>query len=741
MEAHRSEKTAKPRGHAERPAAQTSARRGAEILFRAGLVILMASLAFAWISLRHRRGPTPVRPVAAPNVLLISVDTLGADHLGAYGAATPTPTLDRLAEEGVVFEKALSQVPITLPSHASLFTGRYPIAHGVRDNGSFRLAESEVTLAEVFRAAGYLTAAFVGSFALDSRFGLDQGFEVYDDLYGDTSEFDDFAISERNGEAVLARALEWLGDREAKWFVFVHLYDPHSPYAPPPPLAESYRHDPYTGEVVYADRALGGFLSSLADNGKLENTLVIFTSDHGEGLGDHGEKTHGMFAYESTLHVPLLLWWPGVLPPSRRIPARVRLIDVAPTATELAGIPAPEGCQGESLLPFIVDPELAEDRDAYFEALSFNLNRNWAPLTGLYHDAYKLIDLPIGELYDIETDPAESRNLFEERPRLGGEMAGALRSFVRRHGSVAPGGPRRAEVDEETVARLRTLGYVTAPEPPKERGAYTAEDDPKRLVHLADMLDEGVAAQLAGRTEDAIRSFCAILAERPTFAIAYANLAHALHEGGRLEEAIAVLKGAVGRGMETRTMAGRLGAYLQEAGEFERSVTILEAVIRDYPDYAEAYNYLGVSYARLGRVSDSLRTLRELLELDPSYASAHSNMGSVYLQEGSYRVAETSFRRALELDPKLARAWNGLGVVCASTGREEDALSAWRRSLELDSRQYDTLFNLGTLLTKLDRFDEALPYLDEFVRKAPPDRYRTDIPKVKRLVEDLRRRG
>ena len=293
-------------------------------------------------------GPAVVfQPKPRPNVLLLSVDTLRADYLGAYGARVKTPTIDRLAKSGILFDRAVSHVPITLPSHASIFTGAYPIAHGVRDNGAFRLAEEKVSLAETFGAAGYRTAAFVGSFALDSRFGLDQGFELYDDFYGDTGGFNDFSISERVADDVLKPALAWLSEQnDSSWFAFVHLYDPHAPYVAPVTFRQAHPEDPYAAEVAYIDDALGRFLEALRERGLLDNTLIVFTSDHGEGLGEHGEKTHAMFAYDSTLHVPLILKWEGVLPESRRVPSRVRLIDVAPTVLEMAGLDTFEGNQG-----------------------------------------------------------------------------------------------------------------------------------------------------------------------------------------------------------------------------------------------------------------------------------------------------------------------------------------------------------------------------------------------------------
>jgi len=286
--------------------------------------LLLAGGASFWFRFHRSHA---VAPKPSPSVLLVSIDTLRADHVGAYGAKVSTPTMDALANEGVLFERAVSHVPLTLPSHTSLFTATYPIAHGVRDNGAFRLSPSHVTMATILREHGYRTGAFVGAFPLDSRFGLDRGFEVYDDAYGEASAYD-AKIADRPADDVLKPAVAWIEARAGKrYFAFVHLYDPHSPYAPPRPFAARFPNDLYSGEIAYVDDALGRFFSRLAAAGRMENTIVVITADHGEGLGEHGEKTHGMFAYDATLHVPLIFHWKDALSPGVRVAARVRSVN------------------------------------------------------------------------------------------------------------------------------------------------------------------------------------------------------------------------------------------------------------------------------------------------------------------------------------------------------------------------------------------------------------------------------
>jgi arylsulfatase A-like enzyme/Tfp pilus assembly protein PilF len=687
------------------------------------------------------RQASPLRfaPRPSPNVLLVSIDTLRADHLGCYGAKTGTPTLDTLAASGVLFERAVSHVPLTLPSHASLFTGVYPMAHGIRDNGAFRLSASHRTLAALFREQGYRTGAFVASFPLDSRFGLDQGFQVYDDVNGEGS-FYDVKIAERPADEVLNPAAEWIeGTGGERFFAFVHLYDPHSPYEPPAAFAARFASDLYTGEVAYVDDALGRFLARLTAAGRMDNTLVLVTADHGEGLGEHGEKTHGMFAYDSTLRVPLIFHWKDALPEGLRVPARVRLVDVAPTLLSLAGLPSFSEFQGETLVDVIAGREKAADRDSYFEALSFNLSRNWAPLTGLYRGSSKFIDLPIPELYDLEADPLERENLAPSRPDDESRLRSALEELVAASASGRDPESAKRALDAETVAQLRTLGYVvgegSGDPAPKE---CTEADDPKRLAPLADKLDAGTNARIAGRPEEAIRLYREILQERPTFTRASILLAHVLEGTGRVDEAIGVLQKALAAGQEEAQIFGMLGWCLEKAGRAREATAMLRVALDKDPGNVEAWNSLALAHAQLGERDQALDALDELLALDPSYPSAHVNRGAVFLEEKNYEEAEKSFRRALERDETMTAAWNGLGIAAAGAGRDDEAVAAWKRAVELSPDEYDALLNLTLLLRRLHRQTEEAAYLTRFVKAAPAG-YEADLRRARARLAELGR--
>ena len=423
--------------------------RGRDVL---GLALL-AGLAAAACTHRDVDG-RPREASAKPSVLLISIDTTRADRLGCYGRLdASTPNLDRWATEGVVFENAVTSVPITLPAHASLMSGLLPHGHGVRDNGIYRVPDEPPTLAALLAEAGYDTAAVVGAAVLDRQYGLDRGFESYEDSVGPMG----LAIAERDAAAVTSAAAAAARSLRKPFFLFVHYYDPHAAYSPPTPFAERFRPDLYQGEIAYVDEQVGRLRRELEGLGLLEDTVVVITSDHGESLGEHGEPTHGVFLYQATLRVPLIIVAPKRWPGGRRVAALASLIDVPPTLLELTGVRVPDGLDGRSLAP-AVDGAAAGARWLPLES-EFGYNSyGWAPLSGITDGALKWIDAPEPELYDLVTDPAERQQPHDDAARGrrasrvptaddghqgSPQRAGACR--IGTHGvraCRAPGGPR-----------------------------------------------------------------------------------------------------------------------------------------------------------------------------------------------------------------------------------------------------------------------------------------------------------
>jgi arylsulfatase A-like enzyme/Tfp pilus assembly protein PilF len=684
------------------------------------LAITVAGLgAFAAWTSRSRR-PRAVRRESGLDVLLLTVDTLRADALGSYGSTSvETPWMDRLAAGGVRFTQAHAQNVVTLPSHANILSGRYPLAHGVRDNSGYRFPAAADTLATILKHAGYRTGAFVSAFPLDSRFGLDRGFDVYDDRLGDPEARTAFLMPERAGERTIAEARRW---REAQGpgptFTWIHLYEPHFPYAPPEPYATRHAASPYHGEVAYTDALLGPVLEPLLRAGADGRTLVILTSDHGEGLGEHGEQTHGIFAYETTLHVPLILYAPRLFAPLAPA-ARVRHVDILPTVLDALGLPAPEDVSGRSLLPIANGAE-GTPPPSYFEALSSSINRGWAPLTGMAQGQWKLIDLPIPELYDLDADPHETRNLAATRTT---EME-ALRAQLARARGADRGSARTAE-SAETRERLRSLGYASGSAP--ARAGYTVEDDPKRLIGLDAAIQEVVTLYQAGQLEAALTRVKAVLAERPDMPLAAQHLAFLQRTTGDLRGAVATLSRALALHPDDTDTAALLGGYLNESGRAREAAAVLEAyAAREDPDM-DVLMARGAALAQDGRMEEANATFNRALAIDPSSAEAKANLGTVALAVNDYARARAILEESLALDPDVSRAHNALGVIAAETGHADEAIAHWKRAVELNPREWDTLFNLGKLLRQQGREKEARPFLERFIRDAPPAQYAADI--------------
>jgi arylsulfatase A-like enzyme/Tfp pilus assembly protein PilF len=666
-----------------------------------------------------------VRGEPGLSVLLITVDTLRADAVGAYGrAGALTPWMDRLAAAGLRFDDAHAHNVVTLPSHANILSGRYPLDHGVRDNSGFRFPAGTETLATLLKARGYATAAFVSAFPLASRFGLDRGFDVYDDSFVDAKTRPAFLELERRGAETVALARRWMeaqGDRPL--FCWVHVYEPHSPYIPAEPFASRFHDKPYQGEVAAADAALGPLLEPLLAKGGEGRTLVVLTADHGESLGEHGEATHGIFAYEATLRVPLILYQPRLFPP-RVESDPARHVDLLPTILDALALPALDGLPGRSLLS-PADGGSSGTTSIYFEALSGQLNRGWAPLHGVIRDRTKYIDLPIPELYDLRSDTREASNLAGTR-RAGADelraVLGSLRSADRRISRR----PESAEARE----KLESLGYVSGGTSPV-KADYTEADDPKRLIGLDAMLQEVVDLYTAGDLRTALLRCRELVRLRPEMPISLLHLAHLERESGDLPAAIDALQSALVQNPADATILSLLGAYLTQAGRAREAVDVLEASARSEAPDVEVLIARGLALAKTGRGQEALATLTKARDVNPSNAMVLVNVGTVHLMGGDRVRAREAFEAALAQNPSIARAHSSLGFVLAESGRVEEALEHWRRAVALDSGESGKLVTLAVLLRQRGRAVEARPYLELFVASAPSALYARDIERAR----------
>jgi arylsulfatase A-like enzyme/tetratricopeptide (TPR) repeat protein len=658
------------------------------------------------------------------NILLVTVDTLRADAISSYGGRASTPHLDSLAAHGARFTFAHAHAVVTLPSHTSLLTGTYPYEHGVRDNNGYRVRKDQVTLATRLKALGFATGAFVGGFPLDQRFGLNAGFDVYDDRIGEVGNTVDFALPERRADTVVASALAWMQTQQGKWFAWVHVFDPHAPYQPPEEFARRYPDDTYAGEIAWTDYALGPLFDRLESLDR--PTLVVVTADHGESLGDHGELTHGIFAYEATLRVPLIVAEAGGSRAIRHgvtVDAAVRHIDIVPTVLDSLGAASDGSTPGVSLID-LISRRTGDDRPSYFEAMTANLSRGWAPLRGVIVDRDKYIDLPIPELYALASDAREALNLAGSRRDRTEILLNALRGF-----NVAP----PALPGEETSAvrdRLRALGYVGG-SPAAPRGHYSDEDDPKHLIDTDALLHRAGDLYQRGNLKEAAALFTQAIDRRPDTADAYRYLAFVYWQAGRPQDAIHTLETALKNGVSHRDVRVKLGIYLAETGNSDRAIALLEGLAGDD---IEALNALGIAYGRGGSTAEALRTFKRALEIDSTNGLAWQNIGTVELRAGNRAAAEMSLRRALSIDDTLPGAYTTLGVVLSETGRRTEAVEAWKRAVALDATEFDALYNLTVTLVEAGRRDEARTYGSRYIATAPPALHARDIARVTALI-------
>lgn len=640
------------------------------------------------------------------NVLLVTIDTLRPDRLSCYDPRLGrTPRIDALAANGVLFERAFAHDPETLPSHTNILLGMTSLAHGVAENSKSIVAPGFLTLTELLKSQGFATAAFVSGFPVDSRFGLDQGFDVYDDRYPAKARTGE-RYSERPAERTVAAALEWFAAPKEKWFCWIHLWDPHDPYAPPEPFATTYKDDPYTGEVAYVDAQLSVLFEELGKKRLLDRTLVILTGDHGESLGEHGEVFHGYFAYNTTLWVPLIVSAPGLK--AARVRDAVSHIDIFPTVCDLLGVEKPAALQGDSLLP-LLRGRARKARPIYFEALEAYFNRGWAPIRGVIENGKKFIDSPIPELYDLENDFAESRDLAPAsdlapyKKRLQ-EILAAGRSSP----TAAAG---RMTTDRETRERLRSLGY-TASRMTQLRSSYGPEDDLKTLLPLEQKSQVAERLKVQGRIPEAVKLLTDVLKERPDFAKAYDQLFLIYRAQGMIDDALGIYETGAAANEKNYLFVSEYGLALVRHGRYRKGLEVLERALALYDQDGEVWDALGVANVNLGDLEKAREDFDRALALAPDDAVYNGNAGTLHVTMAMKarnpepaRSAVAYFERAIATDPTLASSYNGLAGALRLLGRRDEAVANWEKAVELKPDFDMAIFNLA--VAYLEKGDKA----------------------------------
>ncbi len=677
---------------------------------RARLWLAGLLLAGGLMGVGLRRWATP-RAAERWDLLLVTVDTLRADALGAYGQRpSVTPTMDELARAGVRFADAHAHAVMTLPAHASLLTGLYPHQHGVRDNAGFRLPQTLETLATRLRAAGYRTGAFVSAFPLDSRFGLARGFDVYDDDLPD-ARASAFLEAERPGRETVARALRFKAAGAGPTFVWVHVYEPHFPYGD----GDGATRNAYLRDVAAADACLRPLLEPLLAEGRAGRTLVALTSDHGESLGEHGESTHGLLAYEATLRVPLILHAPRL--DARVVTTPARHVDLVPTLLDALGLAVPSDFAGRSLWPAARGARLAP-ASSYFEALTGALTRGWAPLIGVIANGHKYVDTPLPELYDLDSDPGETENRLASDARLGAPLRAELLR-LRAQGSAAAPAPRVEGADVR--GRLASLGYLGGDG--DARPSSAVGDDPKRRIVEETRLQELVTLALSGRVADARERARVLARERPGSAMVFLHLAQLEREGGGLPAAIAALRRAQALRPRDTLVLSRLAAYMTEAGQAAEAAALLEPAARAPQPDVDVLTTRALALARTSQTDAALQELARARASDPDDARILLHSGTVRLLAGQRAAARADFEAARARRPELAAAWTALGVLALEDGQESVGIDHLRQALSLDAREGGKLVALAAGLMRGGRERAGRACLELFLASDAAQRH------------------
>ncbi len=687
------------------------------------------------------------------NVLLVTLDTTRADRIGCYGyTAGTTPSLDAVAARGVLFEQALTQVPQTLPSHATILTGRYPRELGIRVNGQAALGEQVPTLATLFKAKGYATGAFVSSFVLDDRFGLARGFDVYDDEMRQDLAERRRIDAERAGNETTDRTLAWLGSVKARpFFCWLHYYDPHDPYSPPAAFANRGR-DGYDGELAFVDSEFNRVMSWLKSEHLTERTLIVVAGDHGESFGEHGERGHAVFLYQTNMSVPMFFAHPGALPSARRVSGVSELADVFPTVLDLFGLSAPPNLLGRSLVPAMLGNPLPA-RPSYGESLYARYSYGWAEQRSLTTERWKFVSSTNPELFDLAADPDERVNLASRNPDIAEQLRRAL---MARYAAMTPVRAAETKMDDAGRRALESLGYASAGTAPTSDDFLTPNlPDPKDMNTVREgmkkvedfMADRDFAAAIpiseeavrtspgslvvqyqlgrcyvgANRPSDAIAPLMTALRLDPQYQPALLTMGEALADLNRFDEAVQHFRAAIAVDERNMQAHALLAEALRKMNRIEDAVAACRDGLRVQKDSAEVTDELGAIEESQGRLDEALRYYRRALELSPAFEKARYNAAVVLVLMGKSDAARAEIEEAVRRKPERAGVLVNRGVALSKQSRAAEAEQVFELATMIASSADEAHYNLGAMAKNAGRAVDAVKHFEALLRTTPAD--------------------
>jgi tetratricopeptide (TPR) repeat protein len=685
--------------------AETPVKRSRRRPPAAAILVFAAALIGGGIYFAGRgSGKSGVKRDGRLNVLLVTLDTTRADRLGCYGyVGGKTPNLDALARGGVLFQNVYAQVPLTLPSHCSIMTGTTPLTHGIHNNGGYVLSPERTTLAEMLKARGFRTAAFVASFSVDSRFGLDQGFDLYDDSFEAGLPLKS-ANSERRADTVAALFSAWLDGQDGEpFFAWVHFFDPHLPYRPPAPYDREFSSNPYDGEIAFMDEAVGAVVGKLREMNLAGRTLVVLAGDHGEAFGEKVETGHGVFIYDQTLKVPLVLHAPGHLPDGKVVSTRVRLTDIVPTVLDMAGLPVPADVEGESLVPLAAGKK-GMDRETYIETFYPRENYGWSELVGLISGDWKYIRAPKTELYNLRTDPAETRN---EAGSAGDAVAGLdrkLEGLVRKSAGLAAGPDRPLAAEEQE--RLRSLGYINF----SGGGAASSAADPKDKLDVLKLAQLAEGFELDGRYPEAKAAYARLLELVPGSPASYVNLALCQARLKEFDGAVATLRLGTERMPDSAVLHVRLGHTYLVTGRPAEALASMDRTIALEPRNVDAYTAAASALDALGRKAKARDYLEKAIAVEPENKFLRTSLAMNLASTGDIGRAIDVYKALVADHPGDQVLRQHLGIAYGVAGDYANSIESFKQAIAI-SPTPSAYLNLAVALKKAGDIPAAVEAL------------------------------
>jgi len=658
-------------------------------------------------------------PRSRLNIILVTLDTTRADHIGCYGyQAALTPALDELAARGVLFEKAHTPVPLTLPSHTSMLTGLYPPEHGLHVNGMGRLSSDIPSLAEILRNLRYETGAFLSAFVLNSKFGLNRGFQTYDDDLSGTEQADSFVHRRRDGRAVMDAALKWMQDRRSRpFFCWVHLYDAHAPYdARKSQFDDRFTQQPYDAGIATEDLQLRRLMEFLKSNKLSDRTLIVVVGDHGEGLLEHAEEEHGFLLYESTLHVPLIVAGPAFVKAGHRVLTVVSLVDLMPTILDCLSVNKKITMSGRSLKRSLSGEDLESfpcyaETDAPFE-------HHWAPLRAVITDRYKYVQTTRDELYDLIDDPGETRNLTQSDEKEREELAATLGEMIARFVPRVAGSVHLTTKEQGILA---SLGYTGGKHAARADDSEKTLPDVKDMMPIYNMVLDAKNMMASGQATDATEKLHAVLKLAPHYDEASILLGDVLMNQKKYSEAAQNYEAVLADNSEQAMAHAHLASALAAQGRLQDAVLHFRRALKLDSEGAAWHLHLAQVLSSLGDFQEAVAEYKEAIRCDPGYIKAHLELGNLLIHLGKNEEAILHFEAALKLHPDLSIAHLNLGSALSRAGRNPEALVHTQKAVDLDPENFEARFNLGTILLIEHRVQEAIAQLEEAIRLKPDD--------------------